>query len=195
LGEAVVRDGTPGIQKAFAGKQHRGRKQPNIIPEFLATVDITSTVAELQAAPLHNGKLTQKWHGVPEMSKFLRSASKMGVLGAETTKFEQSFWGIYRSPIQFLDWAKELEHPKAGSSGLEDALIIALFELLTLGHLEMASRRVRTIKGWLKRAAELSKQEDLFHRRMNPRVQNCSPTRGSFCSGNWHMKPGAGTQN
>ena len=95
----------------------------------------------------------------------------MGVLGAETTKFEQSFWGIYRSPTQFLDWAKELEHPKAGSSGLDDALIIALFDLLRLGHLEIASRRARTIKGWLKRAVELSEQEDLFHRRMNPRVQ------------------------
>ena len=178
LSEVLHSDKTPGMAKAFAGKQHRGRKQPALIPEYLETREVLSTRSALAEAKLDNNKLVQEWQAVPAGSKLLRTEVIRGDAGSATspvnTDMEESkvrsFWGVYRTPLQFLDWAKQLKHPRAGSSGLDDVLIKAVFSILTEGCAAIAAKRAKVFSHWLRRAVALADDEKALHASMNPEV-------------------------
>jgi hypothetical protein len=166
------------MAKAFAGKQHRGRKQPALIPEYLETREVLSTRIELAAAKLDNNKLVQEWQAVPAGSKLPRTEVTRGDAGSATSPVNtdtekskvRSFWGVYRTPLQFLDWAKQLKHPRAGSSGLDDVLIKAVFSILTEGCAAIAAKRAKVFSHWLRRAVALADDEKALHASMNPEV-------------------------
>ena len=179
LEEARYNHKIPGLQKAFAGKQHRGRKQPALVPEYREIREVLTSVARFSDAKLDKSKLAVEWNSVPSGSKLLRTETIRGDAGTSTSSPNnsiedsskvRSFWGIYRTPLEFLAWSKTLKHPRSGSSGLDDVLIKSVFSLLTEGCAATASRRANVFSKWVKRAVALATDEQALHESMSPDV-------------------------
>ena len=150
---------------------------------------------------MDNNKLVQEWQAVPAGSKLLRTEVTRGDAGSATspvnTDMEESkvrsFWGVYRTPLQFLDWAKQLKHPRAGSSGLDDVLIKAVFSILTEGCAAIAAKRAKVFSHWLRRAVALADDEKALRASMNQKCQKSSKESASCCFKKWPKRRDART--
>ena len=83
--------------------QPKGRKTPQLIPEFL---DVTSCLLDVVPAVDSKKQLIHAQGPIPAGSKLLRAEANKG----KSSKFLCVF-GIYRTMAQFVDCAKTLWHP------------------------------------------------------------------------------------
>ena len=80
-------------------------------------------------------------------------------------------FGVYHSKEQFVSVARQIWHPFDELRNVPDRLILCLFELLTLGPVEIAKLRLAKLKKWRLWAAELEKEETLLKQRLHPSVE------------------------
>ena len=76
--------------------------------------------------------------------------------------------GIFRSPLEFVELCKTLQHPFDGSSSLEDDLKRNIFRLLTQGPEYVAEQRELVFKHYEAMAVDLSARESHLHAAMCP---------------------------
>lgn len=69
-------------------------------------------------------------------------------------------WGVPWSPYQFVKEAAKLGHPKSFLNSLPKALLVAVQNNVVLNHSEIANKRNKWFKHWLKRAETLKAADD-----------------------------------
>ena len=151
--------------------QPRGRRMPPIIAEFVAF----QTVESSEQPPLDaKSCLTKPWHHLPMHAKMLsieNISGDNGGIDSSHSKFRYKF-GIFRSPKQWLDDAVHLKHPFDLYHAVPDALLRVVFDVLTLGPVEIALRRAATLKRWVSIAHKLEKEETELKQNMEPGVES-----------------------
>ena len=143
--------------------QPKGRKTPQLIPEFL---DVTSCLLDVVPAVDNKKQLIHAQGPIPAGSKLLRAEANKG----KSSKFLCVF-GIYRTMAQFVDCAKTLWHPFDELRNLPDNMIKSLFLNLTESPHLLAKQRCQFLKKWSTRAAQLQTEELKVHQSMSVHVQ------------------------
>ena len=146
-------------------KQPKGRRVPSLIKEYVRVVSLLLPAV----LPLDKGKfLRGTVSNVPQGSRLLRAEEKWGRSGEGKVL---CVFGVYHSKEQFVSVARQIWHPCDELMNVPDRLILCLFELLTLGPVEIAKLRFAKLKKWRLWAAELEKEETLLQQRLHPSVE------------------------
>ena len=165
------------LQRVATGKQPRGRKLPPLVAEFARTEVVESNNCELQKHLDSTGKLASRFFQVPKGSKLLsqtriKRESKESSAPVNSSESQVSYvFGVYRTPEEFLEFAKALHHPRTQAQGLDDDIIMTVFHLLTNGPEATEARRSASMEYWSDRANVLQLREDALHEAMNPKVK------------------------
>ena len=146
---------------ARASTQPRGRLRPQVVSEYLRVQPVT-----LPALPALDSKqsLKQAISSIPAGSKLLRSEKKG----------DGSFlciFGVYRTPVQFLDEARKLWHPYDTMAQMPDYLIRCIFEQLTLSPLQLSKLRIERLKLWKSWSEELRPRDRELKAALHPMVR------------------------
>ena len=142
--------------------QPRGRKLPQLVPEFKDVITITLQ----KVPPLSNKKLTlTRLESVPAGAKLLRTEAKAG-------NMTLCVFGVFHSKQQFVEVAKSLRHPFDEFVNLPDLLIRCVFEQLTLGHIETARQRLVMLKKMRDWREELKDDEARLHKNIPTHMQH-----------------------
>ena len=70
----------------------------------------------------------------------------------------------------FVEVSRQLWHPYDELMNLPDDLIRCLFLNLTLGLVELAKHRIKTLDSWMQKARALQMRERDLHKKLNPKV-------------------------
>ena len=132
--------------------QPRGRKIPQLVPEFL-----TVTTKVLASIPAVDNKMltTKPLPDIPVKSKLLRTEAKQGGF--------MCVFGVFHSPEQFVTVSRSLRHPFDDLVHVPDILLKCIFDILTLGPVEISKRRIHTLLRWQKMSQELNLVEGSIH--------------------------------
>ena len=162
LGMSIFRTSISAIHKvrASVGSQPKISKFPILIPEFLETRSVVS-----QYEPILNDKrqLEKVFHDIPIGSKLLRSSTTNGGK-LEQQQMQKYVFGIYRSPIQFVDKAFSLQHPFDSCVGVPDHILTLLAEHLSTS--DIMKKRLMTLQRWKKKALELKASDTALFEQM-----------------------------
>ena len=157
--------------RASAGKQARGHRFPELIPEFCEVLARTAAATEDFKLLKAGDKLSlekARELGVPKGSKILNAD-----VFEEDGELQVSFSvGIYHSPAEFVEKAEKQVHPFDMGDSIKDDLKKAVFGLLTLGPVEMRKQREETFEKYEKVAKEMQEKEDLLHASVRPDREN-----------------------
>ena len=137
--------------RAAVGKQPRGRKLPQLVPEFLCVKEISLPVG----TPL----LLQKSQSL--LRRFLRG--KAGISGSKET-LQIHIVGTRRSPEEFYSMAEKAGHPYKPGDGVTDQMKLVVHDILTLGPRGLQTKRSRALRLLLDRAKLLSNDETELHK-------------------------------
>ena len=143
--------------------QPKGRKTPQLIPEFL---DVVTCMLDSIPTLDHKRNLTHAHGPIPAGSRLLRTEADKGVSG----KFLCVF-GIYRNMAQFVECARALWHPFDELRNLPDRMIRALFSNLAEAPHQLTKSRCQFLRKWAKRAASLQTAEHELHESMPQHVR------------------------
>ena len=151
--------------RAASGRQPRGTKFPEMVPEFSETVMRTfdQTVwHEMNLAP--GDKLSASAAsamGLAFVAKVLNVDVKVGSSRVDV------LFGIFHTCEQFVSKAARLVHPFDSASSIQDDMLIAIFELLTTGPAAVERRREETFRVYEESANELEAAESDIHLQMD----------------------------
>ena len=144
---------------------------PPLISEFVAFQTIVSS----EPPPLDaKSCLSKAWHHLPIHAKLLSLERLSGENMENSNKFRYKF-GMFRSPRQWIDDAIQLKHPFDLYHGVPDGLLKVVFDVLSLGRVEIAARRAARLKQWLGLAKKLEAAETELKKRkerMEPGVES-----------------------
>ena len=149
------------VEHARPFYQPRGRKLPQLIPEFKEVI----TIPLKKVPPLSNKKLTMTpFDAIPVGAKLLRTEAKAG-------NMTLCVFGVFHSKQQFVEVARCLQHPFDEFVNLPDLLIRCVFEQLTLGHIETARQRLVMLKKMRDWRQELKDDEARLHDKIPRHMQ------------------------
>lgn len=87
----------------------------------------------------------------------------------DTKRMRKTFkYGVQWEPAEFLEKAKQVQHPKNPHNSLPDVLKEALFQVLTTDPIELAKHRLQVVLAIKRRATELAPQEKILKETMDP---------------------------
>ena len=154
---------TASVTMAAAGRQPRGNRYPPVIPEFAFIKTITTTLKLQLPSHAHLSQAQCLQLHVPYPSKLLALKERKD----QTSTLEAEI-GVWRSPEQFLERAKDIKHPFDDSSSVDDATKNNIFKLLTEGQ-KARSDRVEEMFGYYEwRARVVQHEEDCLHQTLEP---------------------------
>ncbi|CAE7361058.1 unnamed protein product [Symbiodinium sp. CCMP2592] len=155
---------------AGVAQQKRGKPEASLLPEFgkVLQVDVD------QVPPVnHKQCLTRPLGEVPAGSKLIATSLLKGDAGGdagnEGKKFRLSL-GVFATPDEFVDAAKDLLHPFAASAVLSPIVKRRLFEALTKGPEWVQRQRCSKLKLWLSWAKELQVAEGEMKGKLDPDI-------------------------
>ncbi|CAE7303252.1 SLC24A2 [Symbiodinium sp. CCMP2592] len=151
-------------------QQKRGKPEASLLPEFgkVLQVDVD------QVPPVnHKQCLIRPLGEVPAGSKLIATSLLRGDAGGdagnESKKFRLSL-GVFATPDEFVDAAKDLLHPFAASAVLSPIVKRRLFEALTKGPEWVQRQRCSKLKLWLSWAKELQVAEGEMKGKLDPDI-------------------------
>ncbi|CAE7034318.1 unnamed protein product [Symbiodinium sp. CCMP2592] len=151
-------------------QQKRGKPEASLLPEFgkVLQVDVD------QVPPVnHKQCLTRPLGEVPAGSKLIATSLLRGDAGGdagnEGKRFRLSL-GVFATPDEFVDAAKDLLHPFAASAVLSPIVKRRLFEALTKGPEWVQRQRCSKLKLWLSWAKELQVAEGEMKGKLDPDI-------------------------
>eukprot|EP00435_Cladocopium_sp_Y103_P036529 s3063_g9.t1 len=143
--------------------QKRGRRVPQLIPEFLWT----KTVLLPDIPPLDHKKcLLQPCADLPAGCKLLRTEANKGRHGDLT----MCVFGCFHSMQQVVSVAKQLWHPYDELRNLPDPLVKNLFWYLSNSPATVTKHRIACLGRWRQLASELRPMEEKLHAQMDTDV-------------------------
>ena len=147
------------VQKLSLYQQPKGRKLPQLIPEY----GCTKIIQVKHLPPVdHKGCLTKPLQDIPVGSKLLRTEAKKGST--------LCVFGIYRSFEAFTQVAKQLWHPYDELRNLPGDLVRVIFQHLSQTPDAVTRGRIAILTDWARRAKALSDLENQLKSNMNPNV-------------------------
>lgn len=148
--------------------QPRGKRMPPLISEFVAFQTITTS----DPPPVDSKScLTKPWHHLPAHAKMLSLEIISGGNKEDSNKQVRYKFGIFRGPKQWIDDATQLKHPFDLYHAVPDELLRVIFEILSLGPVEIATRRAARLKHWVSVAKSLESEELKLKKNMEPGVE------------------------
>ncbi len=158
--QGCKRKATHQLQSAAAGRQPRGNRFPEVIPEFKYTFDTEWTSSSTKCPRLLCSEgLAEKQ--VPNGK--LLSVVNGGKSGESIAKI-----GVYRTCEEFVEQAAKLQHPFDNSSMVLDEIKINIFELLTKGSQWVENKRHAALQYYAERKRSLAADESAIHQSMDP---------------------------
>ena len=148
-GIAPAQQASDEVQKLAPNQQPKGRKLPQLIPEFSFTK--TMQVDKLPQVD-HKGCLLHHMQGIPAGSKLLRTEAKRGST--------LCVFGVYRSFAEFTHVAQQLWHPYDELKNLPGDLIRVLFQHLSQAPDIVTRSRIKILSEWASRAKALNVLEE-----------------------------------
>ena len=146
----------------------RGKRMPPLISEFVAF----QTIITNDPPPVDSKScLTKPWHHLPAHAKMLSLEILSGENKKDSCKRVRYKFGIFRGPKQWIDDAIQLKHPFDLYHAVPDELLTVVFEILSLGPAEIATRRAARLKHWVGVAGSLEAEELNLKRNMEPGVE------------------------
>ena len=143
-------------------QQRRGKAPANLLPEFgLVKLCVSTFLPEVD----HKQCLVHPLRDIPAGSKLL-AATPLGNSGDFELKI-----GVYASPEEFVEQARDLRHPFESFSVIPDVVKRKLFEALVKGPVWVTRHRVATLTKWLRWAVELEDLESELKESMEPEVR------------------------
>ena len=147
------------VQKLSPYQQPKGRKLPQLVPEY----SFTKTIQVKHLPPVdHKGCLTKPLQDIPAGSKLLRTEAKKGST--------LCIFGVYRSFEAFTQIARQLWHPYDELRNLPGDLVRVIFQHLSQAPDAVTRGRIATLTDWAKHAKALSELETQLKSNMNPNV-------------------------
>ena len=143
---------------ASAGKQPRGNRHPELIPEFQQLLEVPWKFPMSLPRKLTTTELDH--YGLTSCAKLLSCVR--GVAGKDDSSLVAKI-GVYRSPQAFVEAAMELQHPFDNSSTLADDLKANIFALLTEGPDKVNGYREKNFTYYERRRQQLEVREREVH--------------------------------
>jgi hypothetical protein len=147
--------------RAAAGRQPKGKRFPELIPEF-CQVQVKNFDAKdwsrrmLQVGDKLKVEVAREL-GLPFCAKILTVEEGVGRVSISVS------FGIFHTCEQFVEKARGLTHPFDGSSSIEDDALAAIFLLLTRGRDHVANLRAAAFRKYERIAGELEGREAAIH--------------------------------
>ena len=163
------------LAMAQAGKQPRGNRFPEVLPEFREVCELSFTLPRTKPVPRKLQSHECDLLGVQGGAKLLTcvqagSVSDVSKNADETPRSCKV--GIYRTPDEFVEAALRLSHPFDGSSYVDDAVKRNIFELYTLGAKGVKDKRLQAFAYYKRRQLELQSRENALHAMLEPARAN-----------------------
>ena len=155
---AVNHKGMIAMQKPPAG-----RRMPPLISEFERFETIIAASMPTTDA---KGCLTACLQHVPSGSKLLSFSKKGEGESSLVLKF-----GIYRTPMTWIDRSLTLHHPFDNFHAVPDQMLDVLFFILTTSPADVCNFRISKMKLWMSWAEELEAQEREHKLSLDPEVR------------------------
>eukprot|EP00435_Cladocopium_sp_Y103_P001065 s5055_g1.t1 len=150
--------------RVAAQRQPRRKQGPPLMSEFKFTQTVTT---HLQPVLDAKSCLREPFCDVPLDSKLIRRVVKAGDKQSDVVSYT---FGIYRTPVEFLNDAKLLKHPFDTTCALPDAMLTALCFSLQHGLLGVMKQRLATLQKWRMWGRELEQDEIALHNNLHPGV-------------------------
>ena len=140
-------------------RQPRGRGMRQLISEYLATPSVL-----LRNIPKTDDKgcIARALPNIPVGSRLLRTEERGGSF--------LCVFGIYRSPEEFTNVAKQLWHPFDELRNLPDELVRTIYSQLTSSPSQVTRKRITMLNEWTTRAKALRELETELHNLMEPDI-------------------------
>ena len=152
--------------RANASRQARGRRYPEMMPEYKSTFSRI-----VQAAVVARFNLQKKATVTDSASKALAVPGHAIILDIhvkEGSDVADVSFGVYHSHQEFLEEAFKLSHPFDGTASLQDDLLEVVFEHLTEGMEFIGQKRELVFAHYEARRAALEVEELRIHEQMRP---------------------------
>ena len=130
--------------RAATCQQSKLSKRPPIMPEFAFTQSVTIQ-ERMHSVPLETNSLLCGKKGPQRIA----SASQWQLRGKSGEPVHAFvFFGVYKSPVQFVHQALTLAHPFDSARALSNPLVRALFRTLTQGPPDIMKLRLQKMRLW-----------------------------------------------
>ena len=158
------------LQKMGAGTQPRGARAPLLLGEFKFKVEVTSS--DVQVPSTVGPDVHFPFQGVPVDAKLIssRDVFEMGSDG-EKRPCKRSVFGVFRSPWEFFTRTLQVEHPLDSPQLVDPCNLHAIMFIRDHSAAEVALFRVKQLKRFSQRAAELASQEAELKASLNEDVR------------------------
>ena len=167
------RDKQAAADKAGVGRQARGNKVEQIVPEYKAVAQIPITPEE--KATLENLKRHKKGEVADDIQlkagKLHKGQKVENIL--ENGGKSAAVIGTHWEPAEFLERASWAEHPYHQQAAVPDRTLRAIFNTLTKGIEATKVARRETLRRMRKRAQELDAEERRQFQVAHPTVKPC----------------------
>lgn len=141
----------------------RGRGLPQVIPEYKQVITLPIP-AEITVKP---GKFTTApFPGAPAHGTVLRIET-----GQQQEELQEdralhpntAVIGVYHNPREFLEKAKQLQHPVDSTLNIHDSILRNIHEFLNRGAAFVMDKRAKQLKKWIQQAKDMQPAEDKLH--------------------------------
>lgn len=146
---------------AAAGRQPRGNRHPELIPEFKECRHVAWPFSPPQKLPRCLTSYEASYFDLPAATKVLSCLS--GVKQDDSKDSWVAKLGVFHEPESFIKAACELSHPFDDSSMLDDDIKRNIFKLLTEGPEEVSKMRMQALEYYRDRKAALAECEARIH--------------------------------
>ena len=160
------------LRKIAAWKQPRGRRSPQLLPEFKEVISLPKVVlgqCTLDSKLKTMQTVAQESFTVPVGSKLLG--------GKGAVEFDPCRFGVFRSPTEWHQQAKQLSHPSAVVFTSDATFLWTLQEVMKLGRTGLRERRKSVLAHYRERARQLEHREAALHGSLQPSVQKVMATK------------------
>eukprot|EP00435_Cladocopium_sp_Y103_P025006 s735_g6.t1 len=154
--------------KVSSEAQPRRSKGPLLLSEFKAKVCVSCFPEDAPPAIIPQNA-QPPWQGVPVGSKCLDVHPVSGEEGSRGRL--KAVYGVYFSPMEFIEKAKQLKHPFDVPLPLDDANMSSIASILHNGPAKVASYRTGMLNHYINRAKALHSDELALHRKLNKDIQ------------------------
>lgn len=146
------------VHKIGVGLQPRGSAAPLLIQEFKTKISVQSCGVPVPS--IITPDVCHPFQGIPVGAKLLSSRIEVqnkGEVGEKQVSI--SLFGLHRSPEEFLELAKGLQHPLDSPLRLESGNCKAIHAITEWKHSDVMSFRVEQLKKYTSLAQELQSEE------------------------------------
>ena len=156
-------------QRIGSGLQPRGARAPLLVGDFKFKIDVKSCNAPIPT--VIEDDVQPPFQGIPLKAKLISShvICEMGNDGEKKQETISTF-GVFRTPVEFLRRALELEHPLDNPRTVDKSNLKAILFIRDTPIAEVMNFRAQQLKKYTQKALELAQDEKKLKSSLDPDV-------------------------